>query len=160
MRYHPLGTVAVAAMLAACSGTQLQQAQTKLVADNAAVIAALPTVASDAALVASGLSTVVAQVALIPGVPAADVAKAQTLLALVKTDAAGIAATPAAPPVALVQHVDAMAAVLIPIMAAIPQAAPYVPLVQAAVALAPAAIAVGGIVVGDVTAARTALTSK
>ena len=90
------------------------------------------TIATDVALIASGLTSVLAQ---LPAMPNATLAQLQAYLADIKTLATQIAANATAPLVqSIVADVQDFAAIATPL---IPAAAPYAPVIQAALALLP-----------------------
>ncbi|WP_428493103.1 hypothetical protein [Rhodopila sp.] len=106
-------------------------------------------VAADINLEAQGLAPFVAALAAVPNIPAATVAKAQSLFAVIQADAKAFAASVANPPAGTVQEVQQAVQGLAAIAATIPALAPYALVIQAAVALLPVMLtAVGVPVVG------------
>ena len=102
-------------------------------------------VAQDISLEAQGLAPMVAALAAAPNIPAATVAKAQALFAVIQADAKAFAASVANPPAGTVQEVEQAVQGLAAIAATIPALAPYAVVIQAAVALLPVMLASVGV---------------
>lgn len=120
--------------------------------------------ATDANLIATGLSAAVTSIAAIPGVDPATVATLQADLKIVQTDAAQIAATTSTPSTSTVSEIVQTVEAIAPIaLALVPGGSALVPVIDAALSLAPVLatdLGVSGAVPGAVAPVYTAAQAR